>query len=245
MKNIIRAAFLTTFALLLLGANASGQSQTREEVLREIETKRSELQKLEEQFLSPSAEDRSAYAEFLRQPDTGLIRLLPREVYESDTYKKNKKTITMRGGGAYYSFTRLTHEYGYGSHLGFDSGYLSVGFAGADYGILTNLGDIPVEEISLEHPGVAFIAAYHVPQTEPQVRSEARRFSLGMTIDGVRYQNRFRVEANTSYVLRSINDSETDVLVAFRVVRKDKDGSVIIAWKLLKEFPVPKMVRAN
>jgi hypothetical protein len=115
------------------------------------------LQALERLFLGPSEEDRAAYAEFLRQPDTGLIRLLPREVYESEVYKKNNKTLTIRGGGAYYSFTRLTHEYGYGSDIQLESGDLSVGFAGANYGMLTTLGDVPLDEITIEHPSVRFI----------------------------------------------------------------------------------------
>ena len=73
--------------------------------------------------------------------------MLPREVYESEVYKKNRKTLTIRGGGAYYSFARLTHEYGYGSDLSLDSGYLSVGFAGADYGMMIDLGDVSLDEI--------------------------------------------------------------------------------------------------
>jgi hypothetical protein len=43
--------------------------------------------------------------------------------------------------------------------------------------------------------------------------------------------------------LRSINYSDSDVLVAFRVLRKDTDGSLIIAWKMLKEYPVPDLAR--
>ena len=32
------------------------------------------------------------------QPNTGLVRLLPRELYDSEVYKKNKKTLSMRVG---------------------------------------------------------------------------------------------------------------------------------------------------
>jgi len=31
--------------------------------------------------------------------------------------------------------------------------------------------------------------------------------------------------------------------VAFHTVRKDTDGSLIIAWKLLKRFPKPELLR--
>src|SRR5262249_1579301 len=36
------------------------------------------------------------------------------------------------------------------------------------------------------------------------------------------------------------NYEEDDVLVVFRVHRQDTDGSLIIAWKLLKRYPTPQ-----
>jgi hypothetical protein len=33
------------------------------------------------------------------------------------------------------------------------------------------------------------------------------------------------------------------LLVALKVVRQDTDGSLIIAWKLLKKFPKPELAR--
>jgi hypothetical protein len=53
------------------------------------------------------------------------------------------------------------------------------------------------------------------------------------------------VAVNSSYLLRSIDYSNSDVLVAFKVVRKDSDGSVILAWKLLKKYLVPELARGN
>src|SRR3989442_11049171 len=97
MKPIFAAALFLAI-LPALGSSVFAQSESREELLKEIETKRTELSALEKQFLAPSDEDWSAYAEFLKQPNTGLIRLLPREVYDKDS------RLTIRGGGAFYSF---------------------------------------------------------------------------------------------------------------------------------------------
>ena len=125
MKRIFAATLLmTTCSLTLLAQTAS-----RDDLLKDIETKRAELAKLQEKFLAPSAEDRAAYTEFLSQPDTGLIRLLPREKYDGSGERKAK--LDINGGGAYYSFARLTHEYGMGQDIGLESGYLSTGFGGA------------------------------------------------------------------------------------------------------------------
>jgi hypothetical protein len=43
--------------------------------------------------------------------------------------------------------------------------------------------------------------------------------------------------------LRSISYSTADALVAFRIVRKDTDGSVTIVWKVLKKYAVPELAR--
>jgi hypothetical protein len=243
MKRIF-IAILFIAGLSMTSTNVFAQSESRDDVIKQIETKRAELSALEKNFLSPSAEDRAAYAEFLQQPHTGLIRLLPRETYDSNVLKENLKGLSVRGGGAYYSFARLTHEYGYGSDIELSSGDLSVGFAGADFGMLTKLVDLPFEEITLEHPGMKFLAAYIPPGELPKARLEQRRFGgKGVTIDNQLYQRRMPVEVNTTYLLRSINYDDSDVLVAFRVIRKDTDGSLIIAWKLLKNFPKPELIR--
>ena len=242
MKKI-SIAFGSIAALMLTALSICAQTQSREDLLQQIEAKRVELSALEKAFLSPSEEDRDSHAEFLRSPDTGLVRLLPREI-DDDNAKKDRQRIVTRGGGAYYSFTRLTHEYGYGSDIQLSQGDLSTGFAGADYGFLTNLGDIPLESVSLETPAVSIFAAYNPPSDEPKVRLEQRRFQLGADLQGVSVSRHVPLKLNSTYLLRSICIDDTDVLVAFRVVRIDSDKSAILLWKLLKKYPKPTMVRA-
>jgi len=149
----------------------------------------------------------------------------------------------LEGGGAYYSFVRLTHEYGYGSDIELYSGYLSSGFAGADYGMLIKLEAARLEDVSTELPGVAFLAKYKAVAEEPQARIEQRRFRTGTVIDGATYKRRVPVEVGATYVLRSISFDKSDVLVAFQVVRQDTDGSLIIAWRMLEKYPTPKLAR--
>lgn len=236
MKRILAAAlFIATSSLIVFG-----QSESRVDLLRDIEAKRAELAKLEKIFLAPAAEDRAAYAEFLAQPDTGLIRLLPREVY--DPYVNKKAALTVRGGGAYYSFTRQSHEYGNGTDIGLEQGYLQIGgFGGASYGMLAKYDGARLEEISAELPGVMFLSKYNAVTDEPAARLEQRRSANGITIDGMSYKRRLPVEVGATYVGRSINFDEADALFAFKVVRQDTDGSLILAWKLLQKYPVPKL----
>jgi len=200
--------------------------------------------------LAPAKEDRTAFAAFLRMPDTGLIRLLqPGKV---------RSRPAIPGGGAYYSFANLTHFLSYGSDIGLSlDQQLSVGFF-SGYGILTNLGDVPLENVSLTDPRVDFIASYQPAVTFLQARAETLRFRQTVTIEGNSYQATLPVELSSTYLVRSINYGKlifglnssdrlsgngrrTDVLVAFRIVRKDADESLIIAWKLLQKYPAPKL----
>jgi hypothetical protein len=246
----MRRIFATAAFIAILSALSGtvlAQSGSRDQLLTQIETKRAELAVLEKQILEPAEEDRVAYTGFLREPDTGLIRLLPREKYDDQAYRGTTKSgVTIRGGGAYYSFTKLSHDYNSGApDLSLESGKLMVGFAGANYGMLTSLGDVPIEQITLDHPTAHFMAEYVTPNEEPDARSEARQFSQGLTIGGSLYASRVPAKAGTTYLLRSINYIASDVLVALRIVRRDTDGSVIIVWKLLRKYPTPRLAANN
>lgn len=211
------------------------QTSNRTAVWKEIESLREQIKGRENALLEPAAEDRTAYAQFLQQPDTGLIRLLPREKYD------NK--LTLRGGGAFYSFNRLTHEHGYGSDVMLEQGYLSVGLAGANYGMIVKLGDIRIEDVTLENSIVQHLAGHKPPTTEPEARIEQRRTGEDSMKKDAVYKSRITAIAGNTYVLRSIDYDRSDMLVAFKIVRQDDDDSLILAWKMLKKFPTPRLER--
>jgi hypothetical protein len=234
--NLHRSLLTLLFILLFISSNSVwAQSTKRDDLIREIESLRSQLKVREDALLEPSTEDRESFAEFLGQKDTGLIRLLPREEYE------DKKKLTINVGGAYFSFSRLTHEYGNVSDIILERGNLRVGFAGANYGMMANLGDIPLEDVRVDAPGVEMLASLSPPTLLPKARIEQRRSGEGIQVADILYRSSLPVVLNSTYILRSVSFDESDVLVAFRVVRKDTDGSLILAWKMLKKGDVPKL----
>ena len=236
------SAAVVAFLLISLAFNADAfaQKKSRAEIADDIELMQAQLEQMierlkerEAELVAPSAEDRKAHADFLAQPDTGLARLLPRGKYD----------LALEGGGAYYSFKRRTNEYGRGSDIELDGERFKVGFAGADFGFFVSLGDTPLESVSVESAELLPLAEIEVPADVAKARELYYRSNFGFEAQGRVYKREVPALVNNTYAVRSVNYGERDVLVAFRVVRKDADGSLILLWKIVNEFPKPALFK--
>jgi hypothetical protein len=196
--------------------------------------------------LAVSLSDRTLLKDFLQQPDTGLLRLYPREANYKLVSPVAKLSEALRGG-AYYSFANHSHGYGFGSDIQFERGKLSAGIQGYDYGVFTNLGDVPLTEITFKDSRIAFLASYAPARRSQDAKSEKSRFSHGFETGGMLYEGKIPAAPGTTYLLRSIiyGGERSDVLVAFRVMSEDKDQGLTIAWKLLKKYRVSHLPRAG
>lgn len=235
-KVLFKVTVLLAFTVGLASNVLAQQQKDRAQIKKEIDALNQQIKQKEVELLAPSQEALKTFAEFIKQPDTGLIRLMPRERYDHK--------LTIRGGGSYYSFVLRTHEYGRGSDIGLEQNYLKVGFAGADYGFLLNLGDIPIEDVTTETNGVKYLAEYLPPSKEKEVRASFQERSMGIEVDKFVYRSHLPAKVGDTYVVRSINFGTYDCLVVFRVVDEDFDGSMTIVWKMLKKFPKPELARA-
>ena len=191
-------------------------------------------------LLAPPSEDAAQFAAFLSQPGTGLVRLLPRGGINLNAQ------LSIRGGGAYYSFAHLVHEYNYGSDIGLERGDFLTGFAGASYGFLLDLGDVPLENVLVETEPVASLASFIPPFAEAEARKIQSQLHSGYRIGGTVYKWRgVRAFAGHTYLLRSVDYRMSDVLVVFRVLRRDEErGDVTLLWKMLERFHTPQLAPA-
>lgn len=190
-----------------------------------------------------------------------VFRILPRETYDGK--------ISMRGGGAYYSFVPRydrdlptgpngmdnhtadvrvplsPHYYGYGSDLELYNGKFTVGFAGADYGFLYDLGDRSLDAVTKEIPEAVFLTSYQPPTKMVEIRAEQTKIFHNpfYEANGFKYKRTVPAVVGHSYILRSINFRESDVMVALKVHRQDSDGSLIVFWKKLETFETPYIDR--
>lgn len=209
---------------------AFGQELTREQKFQKIIDPNNQNKELEQEFVLPDVRD-------LKQAEKegfSAFRILPRE-----TYDRNK--LTIRGGGSYYSFTTKLHDYYKTPQIGLQQNNLKVGFAGADYGFIADLGEKSLADITQSTSEVNFLINYKPPKYEPEIRNEALK-SARYDVDGFSFKSRIPAVVGHAYVLRAITFGINDVLVAFKVHRKDTDGSLIIFWKPLETFETPKML---
>jgi len=228
---------LVAVSLPLTPVIASAQSTDRSKLVNQIEELRNQIKQKEGQLLAVSDQDKAAYSEFLSQPDTGICRLMPREDFDGK--------LLVRGGGAYYSFTKKSSSYDSYPQIGLERNEFLTSFAGADYGYITDLGDVPIEALTAEYPAVRDLAAFTTPNAEPDARIEQRKSGQGLSVGNHVYKRGAGAAVGHSYVLRSVIYDNSDTLVAVRVVKQDDDGSLILLWRILNRFPSPQLLRGD
>lgn len=204
---------------------------------------RKKMLALEGKLIAPAIEDQTQYIDLLQDTRAGLARVFPRDS------GNEKRPLLVYGQGAYFQFKGRTNEYGQGSDIEYSTTnfpQFSVGFAGVDFGFIAQLGKIDIRQIDESNSAVAYALTYVSPngQHESAWRNEQRKWSSGITNDGVLFKNRTEAVVGMSYVVRSLNEGGYDVLAVFQVIRRDPtDGSLILAWKLLREFDKPVLNR--
>jgi hypothetical protein len=200
----------------------------REQKMQQIKDLNSKISTLVEDLLLPTRADiRLAEAEGVQ-----AVRLAPRE--------KFGWIVSPQGGGSYYSFTTGSHDYQEIAQIKLEQNALSVGFAGANYGFLIDLGESSLSNISKDTPEARFLFEYAAPATEPVARAEAGKLQ-GYNAGGFIYKSHLPAILGHTYLLRSITFGRADQLVAIRIVRKDSDGSLILNWKPLQTFDKPEL----
>lgn len=214
-------------------------------------------------MLSPDKEDLKKFAEFLQQPNTGLVKLVKDFRCAEDinvvAVSPDCLKYTMPGAGSSYSFRTNSYQIGRLSDLTYTGDSFST--AGILLqGILVNIGDVPLNEVSLKTNGMTFLTEFEPASEIEKVRETNRQIINGVQNKGLTYRRSASAEENTTYILRSIAykgniyrslqgivydeldfDKRKDIIVSFRIVRREADGSVTILWKELESKKSPRI----
>jgi hypothetical protein len=151
-----------------------------------------------------------------------------------------------------YSFSKEKHGNGLNGYvdprlgwaeLKLINGRFITGFTGEALGVLVALGDVPLETVTPESFGVTGLTNITPPADYFEAASLSRRNRAGFDLARFRYGRSLPVSENMTYALRSTSNRRADVLVAFRVVRVEENGSLTLIWRKLKVYPKPAWKR--
>jgi hypothetical protein len=166
-----------------------------------------------------------------------VFKLLPRGMFG-----ENQNELKLRGGGAFYSFVKKSYSYNEIPQIKLEQDMLSVGFYGANYGLIADLGETPLGAVSRESRETGFLISYQPVKYKSASEPEYRKIGAGFEYSGLKYKTYLPVAAGHTYLLRAISYEEADALVAFQVRRKEADGSLVIFWKFIEQFEKPVLL---
>lgn len=221
--------FLTLVLTAVFAASALSQELSREQKFQRIKDLNAQVNKLAEEWLQPDASD---IKEATRN-ELKAFRLMPREIV-------GRIITTPREGGSYYSFTTGSNDYQKIAQIGLEQKHLKTGFAGANYGLMADIGDVPLSNVTSETPEMTFLLRYRAPGNILDARKEQRNAG-NYKIDGLAFKDYIPAIVGHTYVLRAIFYGDADIAVALRIERIDSDGSIIIFWKKMGDFEKPTL----
>lgn len=216
--------------------------------------------------VEPSPELFKKFAEFLRQPATGLTKL----INDAGCAENTKIVVatndclkyTMPGAGNSYSFRVKSYRIPRLADLIFTNNSFQASGIFL-HGIIVNIGDVPLEKVGLETAGMKFLTDFRPEPDYEKGKIIDQNLVRGIQQNNFLYRRGLYAVENTTFVLRSIAyagkyfrsvngitydefdfDKRKDVIVAFRIVEKDREGNVTILWKELqrKDSPVLKKI---
>lgn len=247
-----------------LGFGRSGRESAEQRIAVEAIEKIYRKPTTEElELIAPNAEVLAKYKDFLKQKNTGLIRLVNDTGCADNPYilevGGNCQKYTMPGAGASYSFRIKNYRIPKLADLTLKDGFFLTSGTILQ-GILVKLGDVPLSKVNLQSDGLQFLSQFKPEKDYDKLIKMSERINRGIDQRGFRYDSSSPVLENTTYALRSVaykgkiprsvngfiydeaeRDKRKDIIIAFRVIRKGEDGSITILWKRLAEKKSPKL----
>lgn len=217
----------------------------------------------ERELIEPEPADLEKYSGFLRQKDTGLVKLITDRGCDKgiDIIVSTPHCLkySLPGGGTSYSFREENYRKRRFSDISFSNNrFYSKGLL--VQGIFVDIGNVPLEQVDMNTPGLRFISEFEPSTDMDEIVDFNLKLEKGIEQDSFTYQLSAPVYDNTTYVLRSVAyrgeiyrsveginynefdyDKRKDITVAFRVVSYQPGKGITILWKMLDERKAPKI----
>jgi hypothetical protein len=223
-----------------------------------LRAKRSKEQK---RRLQPGAQDLEKYAAFLEQPRTGIFRLMPDIgcAENINVIRADEVCLNAVPESSFYSFREKEHTIEMLADIRLRNGFLiSDGILAQ--GFLVNLGEIELEKIMPQSAGVDYLSSFAPHAQGSEAQKQFLQTMRGIKVGDYEYRKALPMVENATYALRVVaykgsvyksfrgyrfdvlfGDKRVDLTIAFRVVRKDADGSVTLVWKEIERREAPRL----
>ena len=219
-----------------------------------------------EALLTPNPEDVAANKHLLDQPRTGIFRLFPNSNCESRRQiRVDGDCANHIPGGSSYSF----RAGGITPDIHFNNGNL-IGEGFVSQILVAELGDLALADVNLSTAGIGFLKDFEPANDFDGAAKQRAGILKGIDSGERKYSNIVVPKIDTTYATRIVAyrndnnlarrlpreglaadnpvtsfqmvqaDNRFDLLVAFRVIRREADGNLTILWKELtrKKSPV-------
>ncbi len=217
--------------------------------------------------LEPNKEDLEKYKDFLKNSKTGLFRLFPDFDCEfKGVIRFDGNCANFIPGSWSYSFRTKTYPgQGFFDLRFSNEDLIADGLLAQE--ILVPLGDVSLEDTTLTSAGMKFLNEFKPEAQSQEMKKQFDRIASVIEAGGFRYAKRVKAVENMTYALRIIayhpennivspvtegfnresgrfldDVKRLDMTIAFRIIRKDADGSISILWKELKRQNAPKII---
>ena len=226
---------ITVFVLFISSITINAQEQPRQQKIEDLRTLTAKIEQLQKQMeqvqahqetirnevLSPSAEDK-AEAE---RVGAEAFRLFPDKIIDDLTDDSD--------GASIYNFAQIAPlfvapqiEYKRNS-LEFTKNEKE------NFGLIVNLGEMPIENIDDQSLEVAALAQYQPPELKD---AKSDYVSSKLT-----FGNKVVVAVGNTYLARVIRYGSGDAIFALKIHRRDSDESIILFLKQIKTFEPPQL----
>lgn len=218
---------------------------------RELLLALTKLSKEDKKLVSPDESDKTEYRSFLKLPDTSIIKLLNASCTQIGIVELPLACASgIPGFGSYYSFRTARHLYPGLSDIRLEGNKFVVqGFLAQ--GIIVPLEKTEIENVTLTTEGMRYLAGFVPAETASEAEKQALGFQKGLQTGNHTYYREANVVLNAVYGMRTIAyrskaktvslDSRRDITIAFKVIRKDENGNVILVWRKLRDEAAPRL----
>lgn len=212
--------------------------------------------------LQPNPQDLTRYARFLRQPRTGIFRLMPDLgcTENVNVIRADALCLNYVPESSYYSFREKEHTIEILSDIRLRNGFL-ISDGILSQGILVNLGEIELEKIAPQSEGLKFLSGFAPHSQGIEAQKQYLQMMRGVKLGSYEYKKAHPLIENATYALRVVayrgniirsfrgyrfdllgGDKRIDLTLAFRVIRKEADGSATLLWKEIERREAPRLV---